>query len=130
MIKFQEEKRKHQRVIIIVTPRCNLKINQIISYSDNQTEFNTSTLDLSEGGVALTMSEYLPVGSDLIIKFGNDSNADLLDTENEFILISGKIRNITPVEEGRYRAGVSFAPMSEANRLRFLNYIRLRDNCF
>ncbi len=111
------------RVRLAVVYQINKPLNVRMQIGDR--EFVATTLDLSEGGIAISTNYDIAVQTDLLIKL----TLFKVDNENKVTFygpmeIIGEVRSNTLQENKEYRLGISFTSIEEndkAELIKFLN---------
>ncbi len=116
-----KERRRKPRVAI---KQCNVVFHRRKNwFFFEKGEFTSSVLDISDGGISLVCSEFLPIGTKLSMHFESDSSQ--LEIPKDFA-IEAVVVYSTPVkdEQGGYRTGLRFEMGDDATLEIVHNLIR------
>lgn len=116
-----------------------LRMNLTVVYRVNQPltvrmligdeEIEATTLDLSEGGMALLTKFDIPRGTSLFIKF-TLFKVDKAGKVNFYgpMLISGEVRSNVISENDEHRLGICFVNMDEQDRQEMNSFFKMTKN--
>jgi c-di-GMP-binding flagellar brake protein YcgR len=88
-------------------------------------EVEATTLDISEGGMALLTDFNIPVGTSLFIKFilfkvGSDGKVNFYGP----VVTGGEVRS-NMLSEKKYRLGISFSEIDPTDKTEMVNFLGL-----
>ena len=106
---YRIERRRFQRLMVNLAVLYRIEGPQHILELLEKREFEGETVDLSEGGAALLTGHYLPLETELSIKFliqESDHRGDV--NFHELFDLRGEVRSVVPSENAKYRLGICF----------------------
>jgi c-di-GMP-binding flagellar brake protein YcgR len=121
-----QERRRFKRVEVNFTVlyRVNFPLEVRMRIGDR--EINALALDISEGGMAVLISEDIPLSSIATVKFIM-LNENTISTENrtKSIVVQGEVRyHFWMEKEKEYRLGIKFTGLSEDDRNFITNFVK------
>jgi len=95
-------------------------------------EFEATTADLSERGVALIADQNIDTGAHLIIRFSvNNEMGNTLSSHRKIVVFTGTLVYSESAGENRYRLGVAFHPgQNQPNEDKFVEIICSPSYCW
>jgi c-di-GMP-binding flagellar brake protein YcgR len=118
------DRRKSQRlrVRLAVVYQINKPLNVRMQIGDK--ELIATTLDLSEGGIAISTNYDIPLQTDLLIKL----TLFKVDNENKVTFygpmeIIGEVRSNSLLENGEHRLGISFTSIEEKDLTELVKFL-------
>lgn len=104
------DRRKHKRVedIFTVTYRLRETIDVKIKTGDQQ-QYTGVAVDISSGGIGVVVTQKIPVGTLLNLKFTLVNTLSPSDaTRQRTFELTGQSRHCEPTHNGAFRAGILF----------------------
>ncbi len=128
---YRIEKRRYQRIHISLNVLYRILAPKFVYDILGNKEFEGESLDLSEGGMALKVGHYLPVGTEFQLQFvimETNPNGDAHFYRP--LKIKAQVRFILNLGGGQFRVGLAFQSLLPAQRriLKDLLASHLREN--
>jgi len=121
-----QEKRKTPRLLLRLAVIYKVDQPLVVRMRVGEREVLATTLDLSEGGMALSTNFDIPLLTVLAIKFSLlKSNADGTVKCYGPMEIIGEVRSNIPLEKKRYRIGICFLNISEKDKAEISKFMKV-----
>ncbi|MCX5711026.1 MAG: PilZ domain-containing protein [Candidatus Omnitrophica bacterium] len=107
-----KDRRRYQRLNVNFTAFYKVNSPPVLRTQLGEGEIETSTLDVSKGGISFLSKHNLPPWSTLLMKlfmFKMDDQGTV--SFSEPIEVMGEVRSCVPSEDSDYRVGVCFKEM-------------------
>lgn len=121
-----QDRRRFQRLKINISVWYSLDSHYQLFSMESGRDYEATTIDLSEAGVALAVKHDIPVSAALIIKFR------LFKTERQGIVrffapleVAGQVRSNTLLENSEHRLGVYFKEIEKETKEEISDFISL-----
>ena len=114
---YRTERRKFKRLRVNLSVLCRVMWPRSIMELTAGKEFEAKTLDLSEGGMALSVMQHLPRGTKLFCKFVMfESNGKGEVKFHEIVNVFAGVQDLTLIDDIYYRIGLTFEELDEDKR--------------
>ena len=114
---YRTERRKFQRMRVTLSVLYNIECPVYVRRVLGDREFEAETIDLSEGGVALTVGHYLPSDTRIFMRFIlHESEHTGLVNFYDPLNVSGEIRSCDYIGGCQYRLGIRFQGVDQEQR--------------
>jgi c-di-GMP-binding flagellar brake protein YcgR len=117
------EKRRFDRVGTNFIAVCRLRKAVSVTMAADEEDIDALMLDLSEGGLALSIDHKVPKSTCFLVKFILVHSNTYTRKDFSPIQIEGKVRSCVPTKDKRYRLGVSFTEITEADKKSIIKFI-------
>lgn len=117
------EKRRFDRINTNFIAVCRLRKSVSVIMSAMQEDIDALILDLSEGGMALSVDHNIPISTRFSIRFILVHSNTYTSSDFYPIQVKGKVCSNLLNPKGRYRLGISFIKISKADKKAIINFI-------
>ena len=119
-----DDRRKYLRLRAVLFVCFSLDKSFYIPNLSDQQEIEASTIDISQGGMAIATRYNIPAKAILHIKcllLGVDRQGEI--SFSRPVEVSGEVRYSAPINSSAYRLGISFTDIDQEHREQIGNYI-------
>jgi len=119
------EKRRYERVkaSFIVVCQVDSQLQKTTMFITGK-EIDGLMLDLSEGGMAISVDYDIPVSTRLLINFTLITIGSSEDDRVKHVKAAGEVRNNILLKDKEHRIGVLFTQISEKDRIAIINFVK------
>ena len=121
-----QEKRRSPRLLVRLAVLYRVDKPLFVRMQVGEREVLATTLDLSEGGMAISTNYDIPLQTVLLIKF----TLYRIDIDGKVrshgpMEIIGEVRSNSLLEKKSYRLGICFSKMSDKDKEEISNFVKL-----